>query len=61
MNHVNRDFGITIVEGSKLNNHNAEVIDELNRRIEEALDEDDTEKVDTIKSFYDWYIEKYII
>jgi len=41
-------------------NQNAEIIDELNRRIEEAEDNEEIEATDTLKSFYEWFIEKYI-
>lgn len=37
-----------------------EIIDELNRRMEEALDNDDTETYETIDSFYQWFVEKYV-
>ena len=37
-----------------------EVIDELNRRKEESLDNDDTETYEVLNSFYHWFIEKYI-
>lgn len=37
-----------------------EVIDELNRRMEEALDNDDTERYETLNNFYHWFMEKYI-
>lgn len=43
-----------------MKNQNAEIIDELNRRREEALDNEDTEKHDVLTEFYEWFIEKYI-
>lgn len=36
-----------------------EIIDELNRRMEEALDNDDTKTYEAINSFYHWCLEKY--
>jgi len=38
-----------------------EIIDELNRRREELLDNDDEEAYDTLSDFYQWFIEKYVI
>lgn len=44
----------------QINNRNAAIIDELNRRMEEAEDNEETEAVDTLKSFYEWYLEEFI-
>lgn len=37
-----------------------EVIDELNKRMEEAADNEETLVHDTLDSFYQWLIEKYV-
>lgn len=37
-----------------------EVIDELNERMEDALENDDDEAYETINSFYHWFIERYV-
>lgn len=38
----------------------SEVIDELNNRMEKALDNDDVEVNSTLESFYEWFVDKYI-
>ncbi|WP_283164676.1 hypothetical protein [Lysinibacillus sp. BPa_S21] len=37
-----------------------EVIDELNRRMEESLDNEDTEAYNNLNAFYQWFVEKFI-
>lgn len=44
----------------KVPNQNAEIIDELNKRIEEAEDNEEIEATETLKSFYEWFVERYI-
>lgn len=39
----------------------SEVIDELNKRMEEALDNEDVNTNDALESFYGWFIEKYVL
>lgn len=46
--------------GLNLNNQHALVIDELNKRIEDAEDNEEVEVAATLKSFYDWYVEQFI-
>jgi hypothetical protein len=36
------------------------IIDELNRRMEEALDNNDDEKKEVLHDFYSWFVEKYV-
>ena len=36
-----------------------EIIDELNKRMEEALDNDNNEAYEAIRSFYHWCVENY--
>lgn len=43
-----------------MKNQNAEIIDELNKRIEEAEDNEETEAAETLQNFYEWFVEKYI-
>lgn len=44
-----------------MKNQNAEIIDELNKRKEEALDNDDTESYEALHSFYEWFVDIYIL
>lgn len=37
-----------------------ETIDELNKRMEEALDNDDDASYQALNSFYHWFVDKYI-
>lgn len=37
------------------------VIDELNNRMEEAQDNDETETYEVLNSFYEWFVEKYVL
>ena len=39
----------------------AEIIDELNKRREESLDNDDNDTYEVLTGFYEWFIEKYVI
>ncbi|WP_275897919.1 hypothetical protein [Halobacillus ihumii] len=39
----------------------AEVIDELNQRREEALDNDKQETYESLSDFYNWFVERYIL
>lgn len=43
-----------------MKNISAKIIDELNRRIEEAEDNEDVEVADGLKDFYEWYVEEFI-
>ena len=43
-----------------MSNQNAEIIDELNKRIEAHEDEEEIVEADILKSFYEWFVEKYI-
>lgn len=38
-----------------------EIVDELNRRMEEALDNEETEAHEALNSFYEWFVEKYFL
>lgn len=37
-----------------------EVIDELNRRMEDADDNGDIERHEALNDFYQWFVERYI-
>lgn len=37
------------------------VIDELNNRMEEALDNEEIEANEALNSFYEWFVEKYVL
>lgn len=37
----------------------SETIDELNERMETALDKEDNDSYDILHDFYEWFIEKY--
>jgi hypothetical protein len=41
-------------------NMKTELIDELNRRMEEALDNDDDETYEVVNSLYHWFLERYV-
>ena len=38
-----------------------EIIDELNKRMEEALDNEETESHEALNNFYEWFVEKYFL
>ena len=42
-----------------MDNNHAKVIDELNKRMEEAEDNEDIKAAETLKSFYEWYVEEF--
>lgn len=36
-------------------------IDELNNRMETALDKDDKKSYEVLHDFYEWFVEKYVL
>ncbi|WP_392454841.1 hypothetical protein ACF3OH_12080 [Chryseomicrobium aureum] len=42
-------------------NISARIIDELNERLEHAIDNEESEKYEALNSFYDWFVENYIL
>lgn len=36
-----------------------EIVDELNKRMEEALDNEETETYEALHDFYLWFVDKY--